>query len=47
MWLIKRALVDGWDVDKAVEEATQLGLTNAALREFALGEIQKRKTAQR
>jgi hypothetical protein len=43
MWLIKRVLVDGWDVDRAVDEATQLGLTSAALRQFALDEISKRK----
>jgi len=43
MWLIKRALVDGWEIDRAVDEATQLGLTNTALRQFALDEVQKRK----
>jgi hypothetical protein len=43
MWLMKRALVDGWDVDRALEEATLLGLTNPALRQFMLEEIKKRK----
>jgi hypothetical protein len=43
MWLMKRALVDGWETDRALEEATLLGLTNPALREFMLGEIKKRK----
>jgi hypothetical protein len=43
MWLMKRALVDGWDTDRALEEATLLGLTNPALREFMLQEIKKRK----
>jgi hypothetical protein len=47
MWLMKRALVDGWDVDRALEEATLLGLTNASLKQFMLGEIQKRKSASR
>jgi uncharacterized protein (TIGR01244 family) len=36
MWLIKRIAVDHWDVDKAVAEATALGQTNAAAREFAI-----------
>ena len=43
MWLMKRAIVDGWDTDKAVDEATQLGLTNAPLKEFVLAQIQQRK----
>jgi hypothetical protein len=43
MWLIKRVLVDGWNIDKAVEEATLLGLTNESLRRFALDEIRKRQ----
>jgi hypothetical protein len=43
MWLMKRTLVDGWDVDRALEEATLLGLTNPALRDFMLAEIEKRK----
>ena len=36
MWLIKRMLIDKWDADRATEEATQLGLTSAALKTFAL-----------
>ena len=36
MWLMKRALVDGWDVDRALEEATLLGLTNEPLKQFML-----------
>ena len=43
MWLMKRVLVDRWDVDKALEEATLLGLTNATLRDFMLAEIKKRR----
>jgi hypothetical protein len=43
MWLMKRAIVDGWDTDKAVEEATALGLTNEALKKFFLAQIQQRK----
>ena len=43
MWLMKRAIVDGWDTDKAMEEATLLGLTRESLKAFFLKEIQKRK----
>ena len=43
MWLMKRAIVDGWDTNKALEEATALGLTNENLKKFFLEEIQKRK----
>jgi uncharacterized protein (TIGR01244 family) len=39
MWLIKRVLVDGWDTDRALAEATTIGLTSANLREFALDYI--------
>jgi hypothetical protein len=43
MWLMKRAVVDGWAVDRALDEATQLGLANPALQQFFLEEIKKRK----
>jgi uncharacterized protein (TIGR01244 family) len=43
MWLIKRVLIDKWDNDRAVEEATQLGLTNPALKTFALDYIKTHK----
>ncbi len=36
LWMIKRMVVDGWDVDRASAEATELGLTSAALKKFAL-----------
>jgi uncharacterized protein (TIGR01244 family) len=36
MWLIKRLAVDRWTVDKAAEEATALGLTSPALKQFAV-----------
>ena len=35
VWLVKRVLVDGWTVDRAVEEAKALGLTSAPLEQFA------------
>jgi len=43
MWLIKRVLIDKWNNDRAVEEATQLGMTNPALKTFALDYIQAHK----
>ncbi len=43
MWLMKRAIVDDWDTDKALKEATELGLTNETLKQFFVAEIQRRK----
>jgi hypothetical protein len=43
MWLMKRAIVDGWDTNQALEEATQLGLTNETLKRFFLAQIDERK----
>jgi uncharacterized protein (TIGR01244 family) len=43
MWLIKRIVVDKWETDRAVTEATALGLTNPALRQFALDYAQSHK----
>jgi uncharacterized protein (TIGR01244 family) len=43
LWMIKRVLIDKWDNDRAVEEATQLGLTSPALKTFALDYIQAHK----
>ena len=43
MWLMKRAIVDGWDTDRALEEATALGLANEPLKQFFLAQIQQRK----
>jgi uncharacterized protein (TIGR01244 family) len=36
MWLIKRVVVDGWEVERAHEEAKVIGLTSADLERFAL-----------
>jgi len=37
MWFIKRVIIDAWDVERAMEEATALGLRpESRLREFAL-----------
>ena len=37
MWLIKRLVVDKWDVEKAVKEAEALGQTSQELRTWAIG----------
>jgi uncharacterized protein (TIGR01244 family) len=36
LWMVKRLLVDGWDADRASAEATALGMTSPALKQFAL-----------
>lgn len=36
MWFIKRAVVDKWDVDKAMAEAADLGFSSPALKNFAI-----------
>jgi uncharacterized protein (TIGR01244 family) len=36
MWLIKRLVVDKWDVEKAVKEAEALGQTSQELRKWAI-----------
>ena len=36
MWLIKRIVVDHWEVERATAEAEALGLTNAALKQWAI-----------
>ena len=36
MWLIKRLVVDRWDVDRATKEAIALGQTSEPLRQFAV-----------
>jgi uncharacterized protein (TIGR01244 family) len=36
MWMIKRIVVDHWEVDRAVAEAEALGLTNANLKQWAI-----------
>jgi uncharacterized protein (TIGR01244 family) len=36
MWMIKRMVVDKWDADRAGTEAAALGLTNGALKMFAM-----------
>jgi uncharacterized protein (TIGR01244 family) len=35
VWMIKRVLQDGWEIDKALAEAEAIGLTNPRLKTFA------------
>jgi tyrosine-protein phosphatase SIW14 len=42
-WMIKRMVIDKWDAEKAGAEAAALGLTNAAMKKFALDYAQKKK----
>jgi uncharacterized protein (TIGR01244 family) len=39
-WMIKRVLVDKWDIDKAQTEAENLGLSSAPMKQFAIDYIQ-------
>ena len=43
MWFIKRLVVDRWDVERASKEATALGMTNPALKQFAIDYAQTHK----
>jgi uncharacterized protein (TIGR01244 family) len=43
VWMIKRVLKDGWDVDKAREEAEAIGLSNPRLKTFATDYIAAHK----
>ena len=41
MWMIKRALQDGWTVERAQAEAEAIGLQNPQLKEFAVNYIKE------
>ena len=43
MWFIKRMAVDHWDVDRAAKEATDLGMNNPKLKQFAIDYVQSHK----
>jgi uncharacterized protein (TIGR01244 family) len=43
MWFIKRLVVDHWDVERAEKEAAALGMTNPALKQFAIDYAQTHK----
>ena len=42
MWFIKRVKLDGWDADRAMKEAEQVGLRAASLRQFALDYVARK-----
>jgi uncharacterized protein (TIGR01244 family) len=46
MWMIKRVVVDGWEIPRATEEAVAIGLTNEGLKKFALNYLDSRKKAE-
>ena len=43
MWFVKRAVVDKWDNDRAMAEATDLGFTSQALKNFMLEYVKTHK----
>ena len=43
MWMIKRMQLDKWDAERAGAEAAALGLTNGALKTFALDYVAAHK----
>ena len=43
LWMIKRLVIDKWDAAKAGTEAASLGLTNPALKTFALEQAAARR----
>jgi protein tyrosine phosphatase (PTP) superfamily phosphohydrolase (DUF442 family) len=43
MWMIKRLVVDHWETEKAAAEATALGMTSPALKQFAIDYAQSHK----
>jgi uncharacterized protein (TIGR01244 family) len=43
MWFIKRMAVDHWDADRAVKEATDLGMNSPKLKQFAIDYVQTHK----
>ena len=42
MWFTKRVVVDGWNTDRAMAEATELGLSSERLRTFMLDYVSER-----
>src|SRR5687768_17875516 len=44
MWLIKRLVIDRWDVDRATQEAVALGQTSVPMRQFAIDYAQSRRS---
>jgi len=44
LWMIKRVKVDGWPLQRALDEATAIGLTSEPLKKFALDYLEKTAT---
>lgn len=43
LWLIKRVVADGWEVQRATDEAIAIGLTSPTLKKFALDYVTAHK----
>src|SRR5438876_11262847 len=43
MWFIKRVMIDKWDTDRAMAEASELGAISQTMKTFALDYIQTHK----
>lgn len=43
LWMVKRMVIDKWDADRAVTEATALGMTSASLKTYAIEQAQARR----
>ena len=43
LWMVKRIVVDKWDIEQASVEAAALGLTSSTLKMYALEQAQQRK----
>ena len=43
LWFIKRVIVDKWDTDRAMAEATELGAMSQTMKTFALHYVQTHK----
>lgn len=43
LWMVKRLVVDKWDVERASTEATELGLVSPALRTYAIDQARARQ----
>ena len=46
-WMVKRAVVDGWAVDKAEKEARRIGLRSPGLVEFARDYIRRHQEQEK
>jgi len=43
LWMIKRVKMDGWDRQRAIDEATALGMANERLKQFAINYLDTHK----